>query len=1167
MHDPGTPAGCPACSTDLPSRARFCPNCGHAIQVVAGAGRWAHGESERRMVSILFADVANSTALAESMDAERWASIMNGAFERLTPAITSYDGTVARLMGDALLAFFGAPVAHEDDPVRAVRAGLDLIDAAREYAARIQREHGVVFAVRVGVSTGEAVLGEVGTEVMHEYTAMGDAPNVAARLQAAAPPMGILIAESTHRAVANLFDCVDRGPLRMKGKAEGVRAFEVRGARPSSPRFDAAPPSARSIGSPMVGRDTEAALLVACLDGVLAGHGGVVGIIGEPGLGKSRLIAEVRRQTKARPPLWLEGSALSYGRTISFWPFREMVRGLCDISHADDAATAISKLRQRIQPLFGEQIVEVLPYLATLLALDIPAELAERVKYLDGDAIRRQIFLTVKRLFEHLARERPTVMVFEDLHWLDQSSGALLDHLLPLVRDVPLVIMGLGRPDPETPAATLRTTAAHDYAECYTEVRLKPLSDTESGRLLRNLLRVDAVPPRLRDRILAKTEGNPFFLEEVVRSFLDLGAAVPEPSTGRFDATTDLASLSIPDTVQGVIMARIDRLGSDLKQVLRVASVVGRTFSYRVVAALSDANGHLERSLADLQELELIREHRQLPDLEYAFEHALVQEATYQTILMQRRRELHRQVVTCIETLFADRLEEFYGLLAHHAARAEDWDTALHYLLLAGDQAGRMAADAEALAHYQQAMEAYARAFGDKWDPIERAVLERKIGEALFRRGELQDALDYLYRALALLGWRQPTRRWAVRGAILTQVARQAAHRFLASFGSAAVRVDPSGEERATIFHLLSWIMTFVDQERCMLLYLLLLNESERSRVPIGIMSGSMALGVMCDYVPLRRLAEFYNRRAVTLAEAASQPVALGQAYLGQGIHEYAVGNWDAAIVTLGRARASYWSAGELRGWGLASIFLQGILFRRGQFEYMGAIAQDVVRVGQDGDDRQLHGWGAAFLGRALINSGSLEEGLPVLRQSLELCRSSADQVMSSAAAGLLATALLRRGAFEEACQLVDEGSAALDASGLKSAGCIHMRSAAAEVYLAMAAQASGSQRMTPLARARKAIDATMTLGKLHADAASLASCWRGTYEWLNGKPAAARQWWQKSINLAEELEATCVLARTCVEIGRYAGDADAVQRGIALYASMGADEERVLLLGPAAQG
>ncbi len=421
----------------------------------------------------------------------------------------------------------------------------------------------------------------------------------------------------------------------------------------------------------------------------------------------------------------------------------------------------------------------MLPYLATVLALRVPPEYEDRVKYLDGQGLRRQVFLCMRQLFEQLALRQPVVLLLEDWHWADQSSIELAEHLLPLANSTPLLTSFVTRPDPEGPAARIRRFASENPGDRFQEVVLSPLSEEQSTTLVGNLVGSLNLPAALREQILRKTEGNPFFIEEVIRSLVTEGVLVRGSREHGWQLVKPVDQVNLPDTIQGLILARIDRLDDEVKQALKLASVIGRSFFHRVLEAISEAQRNLDGSLAELEHAELIRQRQRLPEVEYIFKHALVQEAAYGSMLAERRRGIHRRVAQAIEMVFEDRLEEFTSLLAYHYTRAEDWDKAQEYLFKAGDQAGRMAADVEALEHFRQAEGAYLKAFGDRLSPLQRTSLARKIGAALYGTGHYEQALEQCRRALLEAGLRYPTSRWGVRRAILKYLAAHFFRRLL----------------------------------------------------------------------------------------------------------------------------------------------------------------------------------------------------------------------------------------------------------------------------------------------------------------------------------------------------------------------------------------------------
>jgi class 3 adenylate cyclase len=536
---------------------------------------------ERKPVTALFADVVGSTSLAGSMDAEDWTSVMNGAFEAMSGAIHRYEGTIAKLVGDAVLAFFGAPVAHEDDPERAVRAALDMLDAVRGYAATMQQDHGIEFAVRIGINSGQVMVGNVGSDLRYEYTALGDAVNVAARMQNAARPGTALITEATYRFVQHAVEVRDLGPIEVKGKSEPVRAYEVVGLK-------AAPTSARGLGtagleSPMVGRDGDFARLRGQLAGVRGGATRAAVIVGEPGIGKSRLLGELRTVAEAAPgATWIEGRCLSFGRSLPYHLLIDLTRSVLGVpATAEDEETAAA-LDARVDGLLPEaERDQARTFLAHLLALPQPAADRAMLDELDPGAVVAGYLLALSRLIARLAATRPVVLVCEDIHWADTASVDSMLKLFTLIRSLPLLLVLATRPDRDATGWRLVDSAHEHFGSAVTDLTLRPLSTEASRELVANLLMIESLPTSVRDFILARTEGNPFFVEEVIRMLIDRGAIVRRDD--RWVATSDVEGVEIPETLQGLLLARIDRLPEDAKRTLRVASVIGRQFSVRVL--------------------------------------------------------------------------------------------------------------------------------------------------------------------------------------------------------------------------------------------------------------------------------------------------------------------------------------------------------------------------------------------------------------------------------------------------------------------------------------------------------------------------------------------------------------------------------------------------------
>jgi ABC-type oligopeptide transport system substrate-binding subunit/class 3 adenylate cyclase len=656
---------------------------------------------ERRMMTILFSDVKGSTAMAESLDPEDLMEIMDGAFEVLISPIYRYEGTLARLMGDGILAFFGAPIAHEDDAQRACLAGLEIVAGAQRYAEKLEQERGIRgFAVRVGINTGLVVVGEVGSDLRVEYTAMGDAVNLAARLEAAAEPGTVLVSEATHKLVAPLFVTEALGSIEVKGRLEPVSVYRVTSTRAEVGKLR----GITGLASSIVGREAECAALQDALARLQAGAGGVATVVGEAGIGKSRLVAEVRKGAASAPLQWVEGRCLSYGTSITYLLWLDVLRDLLGVTLDDGPGKVAAVLQARVAALCPEHFDAVFPYLGRLMSLPLGDEVEALLADLDGRTLRERTFAAVETLLACVAEEQPLAVVCEDLHWADPTSIALLEGLLPLTKRAPLLVVCVFRPEKRHRSWRLQEITARDHGERHTHLWLEALSRDESARLVGNLLRLEGLPSQLKEQIQERAEGNPFYLEEVLRSLIDEGAIEQEAGTGRWLVTGEVEEIAIPDTLQGVLLARIDRLQEETKRVLQMAAVIGRLFLYRVLAAIAVEERDLDGRLLTLRQEEMIRERARLPELEYIFKHHLTQEAAYNGLLKKERRVFHRQVAEALERLFPERVEAQVGLLAHHWERAGDAEKATAYLLQAGDQARLAYAQEEAIDFYERAL-------------------------------------------------------------------------------------------------------------------------------------------------------------------------------------------------------------------------------------------------------------------------------------------------------------------------------------------------------------------------------------------------------------------------------------------------------------------------------
>ncbi len=651
---------------------------------------------ERKVVTVLFADLVGSTELTHRHDPEQLRQLLSAFFEEMSQQIRSFDGTVEKYAGDAIMAVFGVPKVHEDDAERAVRAGLAMRESLAQLNPLFEQEYGARLALRVGIATGEAV---AATDERREMLVTGEIANLAARLQAAGS--GIVVSEATHRLLASLLECHPLESLALKGFARPVVAYEVTGLK----ALDATPRGIPGLSSPVVGRDAEAATLRLALAELQRGRGQIVFLLGEAGLGKSRLKIELR-ETLPEGVRWLEGRCQAYTQTTSYAPVIQLLRTALGLGKSDAQAVARTRLRAGLRSLVGDRYEEVQPTVAHLLGIQIEArQHAEQQP--DPQTLKSQLILALRALLESLTARDPAILAIEDIHWADAATIELLVLLTELTDHLPLMILVTSRPDPEGSAWDLRFHAQRNFPHRLVEISLAALRPEDTAQLVRNLLHVAELPEDLKGRIMERAEGNPFFLEEILRSLIDDGVLQREGN--RWISGRRLERLAMPDTLRGVIAARIDRLPQDVKATLQHAAVVGRFFTRRVLAVLAEPHQDLDRAIAHLLRVELIREFARLPEPEYIFKHALTHEASYASILAERRRVLHERVAAHLEGIVGERSGEHAAVLADHWLRAERLEEALIWTLRAADRARGLYARPEAIAHYWQSLELLGR--------------------------------------------------------------------------------------------------------------------------------------------------------------------------------------------------------------------------------------------------------------------------------------------------------------------------------------------------------------------------------------------------------------------------------------------------------------------------
>jgi class 3 adenylate cyclase/tetratricopeptide (TPR) repeat protein len=734
----------------LSATAKFCHACAHPAGAEVGTpSRSPEGytpkhlaekiltsktalEGERKQVTVLFADLKGSMELLAARDPEEARKILDPVLELMMEAVHRYEGTVNQVMGDGIMALFGAPIAHEDHAVRACYAALRMYESVKRYAEQAWRAHGVTVQIRVGLNSGEVVVRAIRNDLHMDYTAIGETTHLAARMEQVAPPGTVLIAPATLALVEGFVAVKSRGPVPVKGRSEPIEVYELSGIGPARTRLQAA---VRRGLTRFVGRDAEIEMLRRSLKKAGAGHGHAVGLVGEAGVGKSRLVWEFARSLHTRGWQVLESGSTSYGRATPYLPMIELLKTYLGIQERDEQREIPERVARKLLTL--DRTRE--PFLTPLLALlDVPGDDAAW-SALDPPQRRQRILEAVTQLLLRESLVQPLLLLFEDLHWIDTESQALLDSLMESLPTARILLVVSYRPEYQ------HAWGSKTY---YTQLRIDPFQSESAEELLIALLGEDKSLEPLKRVLIVRTEGHPFFLEETVQSLVETKVLVG--NRGAYRMTKAPGAWQIPTTVQAILAARIDRLPPENKPLLQAASVMGKDVPFTLLEAIADVpEENLRRGLTHLQTAEFLYETSVFPDLEYTFKHTLTHEVAYASLLHDRRRVLHARIVDAIEALYPDRLAEQVERLAHHAFRGELWEKAVTYLRQAGEKARAHSAYREAVIWFDQARTAIQH-LPESRELREQAIdLRFELRNALQPLGEFGPILERLYEAEA----------------------------------------------------------------------------------------------------------------------------------------------------------------------------------------------------------------------------------------------------------------------------------------------------------------------------------------------------------------------------------------------------------------------------------
>lgn len=1144
---------CNKCGGQNLPNSLYCSNCGVSLKFLTDTSDLQNSfSSERKYVTVVFSDLSGYTSMTEKLDPEYVTTFINRVFHKISLVIEKYDGFIERYIGDSVMAVFGIPVSNEDDPVRAIRAAIEIHESVNSLSHWVENKINKKLSMHTGINTGLVVTGEIDKKRgMHGLT--GFTINIASRLEGLSKPGEILVGYNTYRQAEREFNFEEMEPVNVKGKSEPLRVFKLISLKNKPENI----PLHYDLKSRYIGKTKEIKTIIEMIDSLKKrGRGGIVSVTGDAGIGKSRLIAEVKDQVANEQLLWLEGRALSYGQTISYWPFLEVLKNFAGITDKHDEVIGWRKLQDKMVSLFPDEVADTLPYLATLLDMEVKGNFAERVEFLNGEAMKRQIFRMSRKLMERLALSNPLVLEFEDFHWADLSTVTLLEHILPLVDEVPILFFFVARPYSYSNTAKFNEKISTNYVNSSIQIHLSPLDKNECTQMVCDLLDIDDISSQMKDIIELKSQGNPLFLEELILTLINSGMVFKDKVSGKWIINEIKGKVPLPDTLRSLISSNIDRLDEDIRDILRVASVIGRSFLYRLLEAVKGARGELEDHLQELEEVNIIKKKNIAPELEYIFRHDLVKDSVYESILLEQRRYLHRKVGEAIEIVFSNHVDKFYGLLAYHYAQAADWGKAHEYLMKTGDQAARIAADSEALSHYKKAVSAYEKMFGNRWDPFQRAELERKIGEALFRHGEHNKAYKSLINALELLGDSFPKSIWGLRYGIVKNVMVQIVHRLFPMLlrKNQIDEVNETFIECMKIRELIAWIDYTSNNTRLVYNIINSLNINEKANYLPGIAQSLSGLGIILDACVKPRLAEKYHILASRSSKESNNPLSLAMSYYGYGMHLHFMNEKQQAIEMYENSAQIGKNIGNIKLWASPSMLKSILYFEEGDFDKSTQICSEVTDLGKEVSDEQIIGWGLHLQGKNLMYLKYLDKAEECIRASIELLKTVPDYFVLSFVMSDLARCCIFKDQEDIAKKTVDQLLELIEKYSIKGHCVWYAHSTCVEVCLAMCNKMNNYQQSKYDKIAKKLIKDLMRKRKVFQINIPKLYRLKGSLLWQHGKHKKAQKWWDASLNYCRYMENSFEEGLTCFEIGKYKSDDVFLDKSRSIFEQLGAN-------------
>jgi class 3 adenylate cyclase/tetratricopeptide (TPR) repeat protein len=1144
---------CTKCKTENQYSSKFCNECGHKLysqysshdKKLKNIQRYLPSgvtginlehrnkiEGERRQVTIMFCDMVGFTKFVEKIGPEKAFMMMDQIYEILIHQVHYFGGVVNEMTGDGVLALFGAPIALEDAPVQALRSALSIHD---EIAIFNKHKSAIMpIQMRIGINTGRVVVGSLGNDLRVEFKAVGDTVNLASRMEGLAEPGTTYITENTFKLTDGLFRFEALGAKEVKGKQEAIFTYKLLSTKDEvhRPRLG----FERQIYSAIVGRNKELNKLELQVMKAINDKGSVVNIIGEAGIGKSRLVAELKKRELMKRVTFLEGRAISIGRNLSFHLVIDLCRQWAQIRAKDSESVAFSKLRSTIRSLFPEKVEEVLPFVATLMGMKLSGTYAKRIKGIEGEALENLILKNVRELLIKASQLTPLVIVAEDLHWGDTSSIMLMESLFRLTETQRILFINVFRPGYKETSDRISQNIKERLTVYYVEIVLKPLDKKMSEALITNILDISDFHHAGIKEMIHRAGGNPFFMEEVMRSLIDEGAIIVQD--GKFKVTDKVSKVTIPNSINDVLMTRIDRIENKTRNLLKIASVIGRRFFFRILSEVAINVEDIETKLSYLKEIQIIRENERMGELEYLFKHALAQEVTYDSIMPQKRKELHWEVAVSIEKVFNERLHEFYGMLAYHYSRAEDLEKTEEYLIKAGKEALKSSASNEALNFYHDALDLYVKKQQTDVDPEKVAMIQKNIALAYYNRGRYEESIEYFEKALNYYWGPLPKHPISIAFTFLTEFLN-----FLFCLYLPFLKFKKSPTKReikaVDLFFRKLKALAVIDPMKYFFesfhFYKRVTNFNlAKFEIGIGLFVGASTL------FSFTGISFMLSRKILDLLKDKANKNNI-KAYIiydfSETMHNYFKGDWKAIKAYDEDLVNENLSIGELY-WTSQHFFWHGCAKHyQGCFDVTQTLVDKLVELSEIYENDLAMLLKYLLNTNLLINYGKLLDALIEIENAVEFGKNISQ--------GSILIEMYSRKAHihilmdeiedaKESLKLADIVKTEVNTVPWQEADFVKSQ-LEYDLYKLRDVKKNGNKKDISDCRrnAKKSVKKILTVAKRVAQNRTDSYRLVGVYYWLIGKESKALGWWQKSIIAGEHLGARLELSRTYFEIGK----------------------------------